>query len=231
MLEEVILKVKELPNDDRPREKLIIKGVKSLSDAELIAIILRTGLKGKNVVELSQDLLNSFGGINNLALQSIDSLTNCLGIGKDKAATILAAFEIGRRSVNKTNVLLNRIVVDAKIVADFFIPLLKDEIKETFWVVCLNAANKIIKYEKISTGILNEVVAHPREVFKSAIINNAAKVILLHNHPSGSISVSQPDVSLTCKLKEAGDIIGISIVDHIIVAGNSFVSLKDKKVF
>ncbi len=203
----------------------------SLSDSELIAIILRTGLKGQNVLELSHNLLNQFGGISNLALQNIDSLTKCSGIGNDKAATVLAAFEIGRRSLSKTNVLLNTIVTDSKIIADYFIPIMKDELKETFWVICLNAGNKIIKYEKISTGILNEVIVHPREVFKPAIINNAASVILLHNHPSGSISISPQDISLTNNLKAAGTLIGISIVDHIVVAGNNFVSFKEKKVF
>ncbi len=166
-----------------------------------------------------------------MATKTLDSFVAINGIGKDKAATLLAAFELGRRSCKSNNVLLNKKVIDPSIVAEYFIPLLKDEQQETFWVVCLNAANKITNYQKISVGILNSVIIHPREVFKIAIESNAVSIIVLHNHPSGNVSPSDDDKYITKRLKETGKIIGIEVFDHIIVAGTNFFSFVEKNVF
>lgn len=223
-------KVKELPLDDRPREKLILRGPQSLSDAELIAILLRTGTKGKNVIQIAQGLLQKYGNLNILSTQTIEAIKNFSGIGKDKAASLIAAFEISRRADSQKKWFSNKKITSPSDVAEVFIPLLRDEVKEKFIVVCLNTANKIIKHELISVGNLNSSVVHPREVFKVAIENNSANIILLHNHPSGNPEPSSEDISLTKKLIEAGKLMEIQVFDHIIIAGNNYCSLVEKRI-
>ncbi len=224
------MKVKELPLDDRPREKLILRGVQSLSSAELIAILLRTGTKGKSVIELAQELIKKYNDLNFLTSQTHDALKNFHGIGKDKAATLIAAFELSRRVDSEKKWLSAKKITSPIEVADIFIPLLRDELKEQFLVVCLSTANRIIKYQKISEGSLNSSVVHPREVFKVAIESSAASIILIHNHPSGNPEPSNEDICITRKLVEAGKLLEIQIFDHIIVAGNSFNSFVEKRI-
>jgi DNA repair protein RadC len=224
------MKVKELPLDDRPREKLILRGVQNLSDAELIAILLRTGLKGKSVIQVSQELLQKYNDLNSLTSITHDALKNFPGIGKDKAATLLAAFEISRRIDSTKKWRFDKKITSPKDVADIFIPLLRDEIKEKFIVVCLSSSNKIIKYEVISVGNLNSSVVHSREVFKVAIESNSANVIVLHNHPSGNAEPSNEDISITKRLVEAGKILDLNVFDHIIIAGNQYTSFVEKKL-
>jgi len=224
------MKVKELPLDDRPREKLILRGAKSLSNAELVAILLRTGTKGRSVIELAQELIKQYNDINFLSSQTHDALKNFNGIGNDKAATLIAAFELSRRVDSEKKWLFASKITSPKGVAEIFIPLLRDELKEQFFVVCLNSANRIIKYQKISEGSLNSSVVHPREVFKVAIENSSANIILLHNHPSGNPEPSNEDISLTKKLHEAGKLLEILVFDHIIIAGNSYTSLVEQRV-
>jgi DNA repair protein RadC len=224
------MKVKELPLDDRPREKLMLRGAQSLSDAELIAILLRTGMKGKSVIQVSQELLQKYDGLNSLTSQTHDALKNFPGIGKDKAATLLAAFEITRRIDSKKKWRFDKKITSPQDVAEIFIPLLRDEVKEKFLVVCLSSSNKIIKYEVISVGNLNSSVVHPREVFKVAIESNSANIILLHNHPSGNAEPSNEDIAITKKLVEAGKIFEIHVFDHIIIAGDRFESFVERKL-
>lgn len=224
------MKVKELPIDDRPREKLALRGVQSLSDAELIAILLRTGTKGKSVIQVAQELIQKAGGLNNLTSQTSESIRKHRGIGKDKTATLLAAFEIGRRADSQKKLFSLKKITSPGDIAEIFIPVLRDKIKEEFYVVCLNTANKISKVELISVGNLNSSVVHPREVFKVAIENNSANIILLHNHPSGNSEPSNEDIALTRQMVEAGKIINILVFDHIIIAGNKFTSLVEKRI-
>jgi DNA repair protein RadC len=224
------MKVKELPIDDRPREKLILRGVQSLTDTELIAILLRTGTKGKSVIQVAQDLIKKSGGLNNLTSQTSEAIQMHLGIGKDKAAALIAAFEISRRVDTQKKLLSIKKITSPRDIAEIFIPLMRDKVKEEFYVVCLNSANKIIKTELISVGNLNASVVHPREVFKVAIENNSANIILLHNHPSGNSEPSNEDISLTRKMVEAGKIFDIQVFDHIIIAGNNFTSLVEKRI-
>lgn len=223
-------KVKELPIDDRPREKLILRGAQSLSDAELIAILLRTGTKGKNVIQIAQSLISKYGNLNILSMQTIDAIKKFPGIGKDKAATLIAAFEISRRADAQKKWFSNKKITSPSDVAEIFIPLLRDEVKEKFYVLCLNSANKIIKNELISVGNLNSSVVHAREVFKVAIENNSANIILLHNHPSGNPDPSREDILLTKRLIEAGKLLEIQVFDHIIIAGNNYTSLVEKRL-
>jgi DNA repair protein RadC len=219
-----------LPLDDRPREKLILRGVQNLTDAELIAILLRSGTKGKSVLSVAQELINKNKNLAVLASLSLSSLLKTNGIGKDKAATLLAAFEINRRIESQSKWLSEKKITSPKDVGDIFIPLLRDEVKEKFILVCLNSANKIIKYEVISVGNLNSSVVHPREIFKAAIENNSASVILIHNHPSGNPEPSSEDISVTKKIVESGKILDIPVFDHLIIAGNSFTSFIDKRI-
>ena len=224
------MKVKDLPLDDRPREKLILRGPQNLSDAELLAILLRTGTKGTSVIQLAHSLITKHMNISNLAGKSISALTKENGIGKDKAATLAAAFELARRVDSEKKWFSNKKITSPEDVAEIFLPIFRDEKKEKFVVVCLSSANKIIKHEVISVGSLNSSVVHPREVFTVAIENNSANIILLHNHPSGNPEPSNEDVVVTKKLVEAGKVMDIQVFDHIILAGDKFTSLVSRKV-
>lgn len=229
--EEKKLTVKELPFDDRPREKLLLRGAQNLSDAELIAILLRTGKKGKSVLEISRELINSERNLAVLATRSVESLTKISGIGNDKAATLAAAFELSRRILSQPKWLFNKKITSPQDIGDIFIPLLRDEVKEKFLVVCLNSSNKIIKQETISVGNLNSSVVHPREIFKVAIDNNSASIILIHNHPSGNPEPSNEDIRITKKLVESGKILDIPVFDHVIIAGETYTSFVEKRLF
>jgi DNA repair protein RadC len=222
--------VKDMPLDDRPREKLTLRGSQSLTDAELLAILLRTGTKGRSVIAVSQELIKIFGNLAVLASKPLTILTQTSGIGKDKGATLLAAFEISRRIQSQEKWKFNKKITSPSEVADIFIPLLKDELKEKFIIVCLNSANKIITYEVISVGNLNSSIVHPREIFKSAIEHSSASIILLHNHPSGNAEPSNEDISITKKLVEAGKLLDIPVFDHIIIAGNSYSSFVERRL-
>jgi DNA repair protein RadC len=224
------MKVKDLPLDDRPREKLLLRGQQSLSDAELIAILLRTGMKGKSVIELSQELIQKNSNLSVLAGMSAEAISKVAGIGKDKAATLVASFEIGRRVESQSKWFSAKKITSPNDLAEIFIPLLRDEIKEKFIVVCLNSANKIIKYEVISIGNLNTSIVHPREVFKVAIENNSANVVLIHNHPSGNTEPSNEDINVTKRLVEAGKVMDIQVFDHLIIAGDNFYSFVETKI-
>ncbi|WP_297844762.1 DNA repair protein RadC [Ignavibacterium sp.] len=223
-------KVKDLPLDDRPREKLILRGPQSLSDAELIAILLRTGMKGKSVLTIAQEMINKEGNLAVLSSKSHAALIKTSGIGKDKAATLVAAFELAKRILHQQKWLFDKKITSPSDVAEIYIPLLKNETKEQFWVLCLNNSNKIIKQEAISIGNLNSSVVHQREVFKVAIDNNAASLILMHNHPSGNPEPSNEDIVITRKLVEAGKIMDIPIFDHIIIAGNNYTSFVERRL-
>ena len=231
MKEDKKLTVKELPLDDRPREKLLLRGAQSLSDAELVAILLRTGRKGKSVIEIARELISSEGNLAMLATKTVDSLQKISGIGKDKAATIAAAFELSRRILSQPKWFSNKKITSPQDVAEIFIPILRDDNKEKFIVVCLNSANKIIKHETISVGNLNSSVVHPREIFKVAIDNSSASIILIHNHPSGNPEPSNEDIRITKKIVETGKIMDIPVFDHLIIAGETYTSFIEKRLF
>ncbi len=195
----------------------------------MIAILLRTGTKDKSVVSLSQELLSK-ENLATLASKSVAALQKNKGIGKDKAATLAAAFEIARRILSQQKTLSNKKITSPQDIAEEFIPILRDEIKEQFIVVCLSTSNKIIRKEIISVGNLNSSIVHPREVFKVAVENNAASIILIHNHPSGNPEPSNEDISITKKLVEAGKMMEIPVFDHIIIAGNNYTSFVDRRI-
>jgi DNA repair protein RadC len=208
----------------------LLKGAHNLSDAELVAILLRTGKKGKSVLEIAREIISNEGNLAMLATRTIDSLKKVDGIGNDKAATLAAAFELSRRILSQSKWLSNRKITSPQDIAEIFIPILRDEIKEKFIVVCLNSANKIIKHETISVGNLNSSVVHPREIFKVAIDNTSASIILIHNHPSGNPDPSNEDISITKKIVESGKILDIPVFDHLIIAGETYTSFVEKRL-
>jgi DNA repair protein RadC len=230
MNEEKKLTVKDLPPDDRPREKLLLRGAQNLSDAELVAILLRTGKKGKSVIEIAREIINKEKNLAVLATRTVTSLKKIDGIGNDKAATLAAAFELSRRILSQSKSLSNKKITSPQDIAEFFIPILRDELKEKFIVVCLNSSNKISSYETISIGNLNSSVVHPREVFKVAIDNSSANIILIHNHPSGNPEPSNEDIRITKKIVEAGKILDILVFDHLIIAGKTYTSFVEKRL-
>ena len=231
--------IKDWPEDERPRERLIKYGAESLSDAQLLAIILRTGDKtsGRSAVDLARALIGKFVDFRSMDALSISELCFAKdinekpikGIGAAKAAQIKAAFEIGRRMLSGGSVskILFRSSED---VVNYYIPLMKNMKKEIFKSVLLNNKNKIIRDVNVSEGILTASLVHPREVFNPAIKESAASIILVHNHPSGDPSPSQEDIEITQRLVKSGEIVGIKVLDHIIIGDGRHFSFLDKKM-
>ena len=220
------MKIKSLPLGDRPREKLIKNGPKTLSDSELLAIILRTGNKEENVLSLSNKLFKRYN-IKSLSRVGMNNLKKELGVGEAKACQIIACFELGRRLARFRGD-KKFSVKNAKDIARIFIPEMGSLKKEHFKGIYLDSRKRIIREETVFIGSLNESVIHPREIFEIALNENAAALILLHNHPSGDPKPSSEDIEITKELVKAGDILGIPVLDHIIVGSNRYVSLKEK---
>lgn len=220
------MNVKSLPLDQRPREKLIKNGPKSLSDSELLAIILRVGNKKENVVKVSNRIFNKYN-IKSLSRLGISSLKKEFGIGDAKACQIIACFELGRRVVKYKKD--KRISIrKAKDLAKILIPEMGSLKKEHFKGLFLDSRNKIIKEETIFIGSLNESVIHPREIFQIALEENAASLILAHNHPSGDSKPSEEDIEITKQIINAGKILGIPVLDHLIIAHDKYFSFREK---
>ena len=219
------MKIKDLPKIDRPREKLEKYGPEKLSNSELLAILLRTGSKGVNVVELSNKILKKFSGVG-LAKASVKQLKSTFGLGAAKACEIIACFELGRRLLqNKQSALL----LSPKDVWEELKDI-RDNKKEHFVIFFLDARNQEIKREVVSVGSLNANLVHPREVFEPAVRHLAAQVIIAHNHPSGDPSPSQEDLEMTKQLVDAGKLLGIEVKDHVIVSRTNFFSFKEHKL-
>jgi DNA repair protein RadC len=218
-------KITDLPKVERPREKLIKYGPGKLSSSELLAILLRSGQKGLNVLELARRVLIKFGK-NNLPNTTYDKLKHTFGLGSAKACGIVACFELGKRFLKDKK---TQFYLTAK---DIWEELkdLRNHKKEHFVVFYLDTRNQEIKREIISVGSLNANLVHPREVFEPAVRNLAAQIILAHNHPSGDPEPSEDDLEITKRLVESGKILGIDVVDHIIVTKNGFMSFKEKKL-
>jgi DNA repair protein RadC len=214
--------------DDRPREKLQMKGKRALSNAELIAILIGTGTRELTALELSKRLLKRSGGkLKELSRLSVADLTRNKGIGQAKAVTLIAALELANRSGSEE--ILNRKKVScSRDVFAFFKPLLQDSSYEEFWILLLNRGNRIINSICISQGGLSGTVADPKKIFKTALEQYAASVVLCHNHPSGNIKPSESDIRLTQKLKKAGSFLDLPVIDHIIIGDDSYFSFADE---
>ncbi|AOT73316.1 RadC family protein [Geosporobacter ferrireducens] len=219
-----------MAENERPREKLVKNGVSSLSNAELLAILIRTGTKDVSAIELAHRILAmDHEGVKYLADCTVQELSEIKGIGPSKACQIVSAIEIGRRIAKITPTQSNQIT-SPKDVADMFMEEMRYHKKEYFKILLLNTKNSIIATEIISIGNLNASLVHPREVFVKAIKKSAASIILLHNHPSGNPQPSQEDISITKRLIEAGNIIGIDVLDHIIIGDGCYKSLKELSI-
>jgi DNA repair protein RadC len=219
--------IKNWAIDDRPREKLLTKGRESLSNSELLAILISTGSGKKTAVDLAKEVLEK--GKNNLdelGKLSLKDLTQINGIGSAKAITILAALELGRRR-HASSILNKKQISSSKEIADFLQSTLKDYRHEVFAVVYLNKSNKINHFEIISTGGVSGTIADPRIIFSKALDVKATALILCHNHPSGNLKPSRQDEELTQKLRKGGEVMEIKVLDHIIVSDEGYYSFAD----
>ena len=217
-------KIKNLPEFSRPREKMKEKGASNLKKRELLAILLRTGTKDKNVLQLADDLLDKYPS-DRLLKATFKELENIKGIGPAKTAQVLAAVELGSRLFKEKEKEEVYISSTEDIVKEC--NNLKDLKKESFVVLCLDGRNKLLRKETVSIGTLNASLVHPREVFKPAIEMSAASVIIVHNHPSGDPEPSREDIKVSNQIVEAGEILGIPVVDHVIIGSGAY-SFKDK---
>jgi DNA repair protein RadC len=220
--------IKEMPINERPREKLIAYGPESLSNAELIAVIIRTGQGNSTAIDLANKVIGmDKRGIVHLADASIEDLKQISGIGECKAAQIIAALELAKR-IKKVNPYENIRISEPYQIARILIDEMKFLTKEHFNIVLLDTKNQIISIENISIGSLNSSIVHPREVFKVAIKKSSNSIILVHNHPSGDVTPSDEDIKITKRLIGSGEIIGIKVIDHIIIGNENYLSMKEK---
>ncbi len=227
MHNEYHISIKKMAEIERPREKLIRFGVKTLSNSELLAILIRTGSKENSAIDLSQKILSTDQlGLRFLADCTIEELMKIKGIGAAKACQIIAAIELGKR-LAMYSTKQNPTIKSPWDVADLFMEEMRYYKKEYFNIVLLNTKNEIISAENISVGNLNSSLVHPREVFIRAIKRSSSSLLLVHNHPSGNPYPSQEDIKITKRLMEAGKIIGIQVLDHIIIGDGKYISLKE----
>jgi DNA repair protein RadC len=219
--------IRDFPQDERPRERFIQNGPQSLSNHELVAILLRTGTKDESVLQLSNRLLTHFEGLRLLKAATLEEMTEIKGIGSAKAIQILAAVEIGRRISNLSY--NDRYVIRSpEDGAKYLMNDMRFLSQEHFVCLYLNTKNQVIHKQTVFIGSLNASIVHPREVFREALKRSAASVIAVHNHPSGDPAPSREDIEVTKRLVECGKIIGIDLLDHLIIGENKFVSLKEK---
>lgn len=219
--------IKELPSDERPRERLVKYGPESLSNAELLAIILRVGTRELSAIGLAERMLGDFKGLKGIATATMEDLSKLKGLGTAKAAQIKAMVELGKRlaaAVGESRVVI-RSPQDA---ADLLMPELRDEPQERFKAILLNKKHEVLKVRTISIGSLDASIVTPRETFRDAISTNSAAVIVAHNHPSGDPTPSREDIAVSRRLCEAGKLIGIEVLDHIVIGDGRWVSLKER---
>ncbi len=221
------LAIKEWQSKDRPRERLAAKGAASLSDAELLAILIRHGTRGSTALDLARALLQTYGSLAELSKRDCSELTAVHGMGGVKAITLAAAFEMGRR-VESEPFRDDLIIRSPHDIACKYIPLMRGLRNERFYVLLLNSANIVFREAQVSEGSLNVSIVHPREVYRLAITESAASIVVVHNHPSGNLRASRADIQISNQLKSAGRIVGIPLQDHIIIGGEAFLSMREE---
>ncbi len=219
------LRVTDWPAEERPREKALRHGVRSLTDAELLAILLRTGRRGQTVLDRARTVLAQGRSLHELSESSPDALRR-LGIGTAQAVTVAVAFELARRSAGETH--QRRIIRRPEDVVEAIGPVLRSLSQEEFWLLPLSSSNALLRPLRITVGTLNSSLVHPRECFRPAIERSAAAVVVAHNHPSGNPEPSQEDIAITRQLAEAGRVLGIPLHDHVIIAGARHTSLAER---
>lgn len=215
--------IRDWREDERPRERLLKHGANTLSDAELLAILIRTGAKSFSALDAARTLLEKYENVSNIATCDISQLKKIRGIGATKAITLAASFELGKR-IQSGAFIFDKPMNNPDDIANYYIPKFRGARKETFKTLLLNSSNIIFREVLISEGTLSASIVHPREVFRIAITESAAGIILMHNHPSGNREPSREDITVTKQLVEAGKLIDIKILDHIIIAAESFYS-------
>eukprot|EP01035_Chromulina_nebulosa_P029926 gene29926-39727_t len=220
--------IKQWAQEDRPREKLMLHGKGTLSQAELLAILISTGTKSKSAIDLAREILKKCGDdINHLAKMSVKELVKIDGIGEAKAISIVAAIELGgRRQI--AEVKQKKSIGHSKDIYDLFKPKLADLMHEEFWILLLNQGLKIIGERQVSEGGMTSTAVDARKIFRLAIDEGAASIALAHNHPSGSLKPSNEDILLTNRIKEAGKLLDVKVIDHVIVAETGFYSFADE---
>ncbi len=222
--------IKDIPLNERPRERLINKGVEYLSNEDLLAILLKTGTKENSVKVLANNILKQLDDINNLKEINLERLVKIKGIGKAKACELLAAIELGKR-LNKKIDNLNQIkIYSSNSIYEYYQDKLKDKLQEYFYCVYLDTKNHIIKDKLLFIGTINESLIHPREIFKEAYLLSASGIICIHNHPSANVNPSNNDIIMTKQLVEVGKILGIKVLDHIIIGKNNYYSFNDNNL-
>ncbi len=222
------LGIKSWAAEDRPREKMLLKGKSALSDAELIALLIGSGTGSLSAVEVARQVLQTVGNnLHDLAKLSVKDLMKSKGIGEAKAITIVAAMELGRRR-KEYEVQERPKVASSKEAYELVKGDLMDLAQEEFWVLLFNRANRLIKKKRVSEGGVSGTVADPKIIFKLALEELASGIIVVHNHPSGNLTASQNDINLTKKLKEAGKVMEVQLLDHLIIAGQKYFSFADE---
>lgn len=228
MVENRNFRMKDLPVDERPREKLIQQGPEALSNAELLSIILRTGSYNQTAIRLAETILGRVEGLKGLIDASVEELQEIPGIGQVKAVQLVALGELTRR-VHSAQ-FARQTIRSASDLVDLLMPRLRFMMKEFFLIVLLNAQNQILGIQEISRGSVNETIVHPREVFREAIRRSSSALVLVHNHPGGNPEPSREDLEVTRRLVEGSQLLGIQILDHLILGDGQYVSLKERGI-
>lgn len=224
------IKVIDIPEEERPIEKLLMNGPETLSNPELLAIILRSGTRGENIISLSTRILSEFNGLDGLLEAGLDEITSIKGIKNIKASQIMALGELVRR-INRLDLIKERnCIVSPRDIAEV---IMKDMVflkQEVLKLIMLDTKNNIIGIKDVFKGSLNTSIVHPREIFKEALKKSSSSIIICHNHPSGDPTPSKEDINITIRLKECGKIMGIDLLDHLIIGNNKYISLKEKGI-
>ena len=221
------IRMKDVPKEERPRERLIRHGAERLANRELLAILLRTGNRNESALMLADRLLSRFGSLPELAQTSYEELLSVKGIGPAKAADILAAFELAKR-LGESRMEFEGIISNPQDAAQLVLGELSHADKEHFMIIMLNTKHCVIAKKVVSIGHLHASLVHPREMFKEAIKRSSAAVILVHNHPSGDLTPSRDDITTTERLRDVGEMLGIEVLDHIIVGNNNYLSFREQ---
>lgn len=221
------LTIKDLPPGERPRERLVQNGPSALSDAELLAILIRTGTTRETAVQLAERVLVELGGLYELPRKAYEEFAGIPGLGLAKAATVLSAMELARRVSTRLRADLPAVTSPAD-AATLVMEDLRHKMREHFQILLLDTKHKVVGIEEISVGSLNASLIHPREVFRPAIRKACACLILVHNHPSGDPTPSREDLEVTRRLCDAGRLVGIEVLDHVVIGDGCYISLKDK---
>lgn len=224
-----MLKIKDLPENERPRERLFIYGPEILSNVELLAVLLGSGSKRENIMSLSSRIIHNKGGLNGIMESTMEELVSINGIGKAKAAKLLAVVELSKRFASFRDGDSYKIC-NSKDAAMLVMKEMRSLKQENLVVIMLNTKNIVIGVKRVFIGSLNSSIVHPREVFNDAIKKSSASIIVCHNHPSGDPSPSNEDIKVTYRLNECGEILGIQLIDHLIIGNGKYISLKEKGI-